>query len=76
VDTEKGPYVIAGDAVPTYENMKGDPQSNQPYILSGVYTDMLAMWKSFELIDEIVGGDIYKVIPGHEPLVFNKKRYP
>jgi len=76
VDTEKGPYVIAGDSVPTYENMKGDPQNNQPYIMSGVYTNMEAMWKSFELIDEIVKGDIYKVIPGHEPLVFNKKRYP
>jgi len=46
--------------------MKGDPQNNQPYIMSGVYTDMQAMWKSFELIDEIVKGDIYKVIPGHE----------
>lgn len=76
VDTDDGPYVIAGDAVPTYENMKGDPQNNQPYIMSGVYTDMQAMWKSFELIDEIVKGDIYKVIPGHESLVFNKERYP
>jgi N-acyl homoserine lactone hydrolase len=76
VDTDDGPYVIAGDAVPTYDNMKGDSQSNQPYIMSGVYTDMQAMWKSFELIDEIVQGDIDKVIPGHESLVFKKERYP
>ena len=75
VDTASGPYVIAGDSVPTYENMKGDPKSNQPYIMSGVYTDMQAMWKSFELIDEIVKGDVSRVIPGHEPLVFNKERY-
>jgi glyoxylase-like metal-dependent hydrolase (beta-lactamase superfamily II) len=76
VDTDEGSYVIAGDAVPTYDNMMGDPQSKQPYIMSGVYTDMEAMWKSFELIDEIVKGDIYKVIPGHESRVFKKKRYP
>ncbi len=76
VDTDNGPYVIAGDAVPTYRNLQGEPQNNQPYIMSGVYTDMEAMWKSFELIMDIVKGDIYKVIPGHEPLVFNKERYP
>jgi hypothetical protein len=56
--------------------MRGDPKNNQRYIMSGVYTDMQAMWKSFELIDEIVQGDVYKVIPGHEPLVFKKERYP
>lgn len=44
--------------------------------MSGVYTNMEAMWKSFELIDEIIKGDIYKVIPGHESMVFNEKRYP
>jgi hypothetical protein len=44
--------------------------------MSGVYTDMLAMWKSFELIDEIVKGDYSKVIPGHDSLVFQKERYP
>ena len=76
VDTDDGSYVIAGDAVPTYENMKGDPANNQPYYMSGVYTDMVAMWKSFELIDEIVQGDVERVIPGHEPLVFRKSRYP
>jgi hypothetical protein len=37
---------------------------------------MEAMWKSFERINEIVKGDFSKVIPGHEPLVFKKERYP
>jgi glyoxylase-like metal-dependent hydrolase (beta-lactamase superfamily II) len=76
VETDNGPYVIAGDAVPTWENLKGDPKSNERFIMSGVYTDMQAMWKSFELIDEIVHGDVEKVIPGHESLVFKKQRYP
>lgn len=33
---------------------------------------MMVMWKSFELIDEIVGGDYSRVIPGHDALVFEK----
>jgi N-acyl homoserine lactone hydrolase len=76
VDTEKGPYVIAGDAVSKYGNLEGAPEERQPYLMTGIYTDMKAMWKSFELIDEIVGHDHSKVIPGHEPLVFRKERYP
>jgi len=76
VETEMGPYVIAGDAVPQYGNLKGSPEERQPYFISGIYTDMIAMWKSIELVDEIVEHDIYKVIPGHDPLVFQKKRYP
>lgn len=76
VDTEKGPHVIAGDAVHKYGNLEGAPEENLPYLMTGVYTDMLAMWKSFELIDEIVGGDYSKVIPGHDSLVFRKERYP
>jgi glyoxylase-like metal-dependent hydrolase (beta-lactamase superfamily II) len=76
VETDEGPYVIAGDAVPTWENLRGDPKNGQRYYMSGVYTDMQAMWKSFELIDEIVQGDVEKVIAGHESLVFNKARYP
>jgi len=76
VETDNGPYVIAGDAVPTWANLRGDPKNNERFIMSGVYTDMPAMWKSFELIDEIVQGDVEKVIPGHESLVFKKQRYP
>jgi glyoxylase-like metal-dependent hydrolase (beta-lactamase superfamily II) len=76
VDTVDGPYVIAGDSVPHYGNLMGAPEERLPYLMAGVYTDMLAMWNSFELIDEIVRHDVYKVIPGHEPLVFKKERYP
>jgi N-acyl homoserine lactone hydrolase len=76
VDTEKGPHVITGDAVFKYGNLEGAPEERLPFLMSGVYTDMLAMWKSFELIDEIVKGDYSKVIPGHDSLVFQKERYP
>lgn len=76
VETDKGPYVIAGDAVPKYGNLKGSPEERLPYLMSGIYTDMVAMWKSFEIIDEIVEHDFLRVIPGHDPLVFQKDKYP
>jgi glyoxylase-like metal-dependent hydrolase (beta-lactamase superfamily II) len=76
VDTEKGPHVIAGDAVPQYGNLEGAPEEGLPYLVSSIFTDMRAMWKSFERIDEIVGGDLTRVIPGHDPRIFQKQRYP
>lgn len=76
VDTEKGLHVIAGDAVNKYGNLKGVPEERQPYLMTGIYTDMSAMWRSFELIDEIVDHDLSRVIPGHDPLVFQRERYP
>jgi len=76
VETEKGPYVVTGDAVPKYGNLKGAPDEHQPYLMTGIYTDMIAMWKSFEFVDKIVKGDFSRVIPGHDPLVFQKERYP
>ncbi len=76
VDTDDGPYVIAGDAVPQYGNLKGAPEEGLRFLMSGVYTDMVAMWKSMELIDDIVDHDIGRVLPGHDNLVFQKARYP
>ena len=76
VETDAGPYVIAGDAVPMYANLRGEPENGQRFIMSGVYTDMQAMWKSCERMIDIVKGDVEKVVPGHESLVFKKQRYP
>lgn len=76
VDTEKGPCVIAGDSVSKYGNLEGVPEEGLPFLMTGIYTDMEAMWRSFELIDEIVEGDYSRVIPGHDPRAFEKERYP
>ena len=76
VETEKGPHVITGDAVSKYANLEGARKEGQPYFVTGIFTDMMAMWKSFERIEEIVGGDFTKVLPSHEPLVIKKERYP
>ena len=76
IEIERGPHVICGDAVPKYGNLLGVPEEHQPYLMSGIYTDMIAMWKSFELVDEIVEHDFSRIIPGHDPLVLEKERYP
>lgn len=76
VDTEKGPYVITGDAAGKRWNLEGAPEERQPFLMSSIYTDMAAMWNSFKLIDEIVRGDYSRVIFGHDPRVFQKERYP
>ncbi|MDW8045348.1 MAG: N-acyl homoserine lactonase family protein [Nitrososphaerota archaeon] len=76
VETDNGTYVIAGDAVPSYENLKGEPGLKQPYIVSGIYVNMIDFWESIAKIHEIVGKDIYRVLPGHDPNVMRKKEYP
>ena len=76
VDTERGRCVIAGDAVNMYGNLQGNRATHQPYLMGGVFTDLVAAWKSLELVDEIVGKDLSRVIPGHDPLVFERERYP
>jgi glyoxylase-like metal-dependent hydrolase (beta-lactamase superfamily II) len=55
--------------------LEGSSKEGQPYFLNGIFTDMTAMWKSFERINGIVAGDFTKVIPGHKPLVIKKERY-
>jgi N-acyl homoserine lactone hydrolase len=74
VETPEGPFVIAGDTVCKYGNLEGAPEQNLPYLMTGIFTDMGAVWRSFEIIDEIVGGEYFRVIPGHDPQVFDEKR--
>jgi N-acyl homoserine lactone hydrolase len=76
VETDDGPYVIAGDAVNKYANLEGAPSRRQRFLMGGVFTDLCAMWRSFEVIDSIVQHDFSKVIPGHDPLVFARNSYP
>jgi len=74
VETPEGPFVIAGDTVCKYGNLEGAPDQHLPYLMTGIFTDMGAVWRSFETIDEIVGGEYSRVIPGHDPRVFDKTR--
>jgi len=73
VDTSKGLYVITGDAVNSYENINSDPKSGTKYQMIGICTNQIEAWESFEIIDEKVGYDHSKILPGHDITVFEKK---
>ena len=76
VMTAQGPYVIASDAIYGYENLKGDPANNQPFLMIGIYMDYLAAWKSMETIYRRARFDINRVIPGHDFEVLKRKSFP
>ena len=67
VDTEKGCHLIAGDAVGLYECM-----NTVPYVPSGLYNDLGQYYRSLERIHGMA--DV--VLPGHDPLVFERESYP
>jgi len=75
VMTAQGPYVITGDAVSVYDNLKGDPANNLPLLMYGSYIDLTAAWQSMERIYRRAQFDLQRVIPGHDLEVF-KKSFP
>lgn len=76
VMTAQGPYVIASDAIYGYENLKGDPANNLPFLMIGIYMDYVAAWKSMETIYRRARFDLNRVIPGHDFQVTAKKSFP
>ena len=76
VDTLDGPYVIAGDAINCYDNLKGEPKNGLEYLPSGIYTNLDDMWDSIALIHETAQFKIDHVLPGHDFQVLNYKSYP
>ncbi len=70
VDTKKGKYAIAGDAVLSFENLERN--GNQKFTMIGRYVDIIESWKSLEKIASI--SDF--ILPGHDDKVFDKKEYP
>lgn len=70
VETEEGPYIIAGDCIPLYENWNGD--RHEKHIPSGVHTDLFSCYQSFKKLEEI--GAV--ILPGHDIHIFDKPVYP
>jgi hypothetical protein len=65
VETERGPHMIASDAVPTFENW-------DLRIPSATYTDLHAYEESFRTIERLA--DV--VLPSHDSRVFDHESYP
>ncbi len=72
VRTEKGPYVIAGDAVMVYDNLRGDPEARLPLVPPARFTNALESWESLKAI----AGRATHVLPGHDMRVFDREVYP
>ena len=76
VMTAQGPYVIASDAIYTYDNLKGDPANNLPFLMPGIYMDLVATWHSVERIYRRALFEKDRIIPGHDYEVLKRKSFP
>ncbi len=70
VETEKGPYVIAGDTVTHFESM-AVPQ-NEPFLAGPIYTDLGEYYKSMNRLKNLGAF----ILPGHDPAVLRQPVYP
>lgn len=70
VDTEKGPYLIAQDTVPLFENWKGSPYLK--HIPSGIHVDLAVYFETLLKIERLSA----YVLPGHDGEVLRQRRYP
>ena len=70
VDTYEGPWIIAGDNVPFYENWEGD--DTLKHIPSGSYQSLFDYQSSLKRLESF-GGNI---LPGHDKKVLINTRYP
>jgi glyoxylase-like metal-dependent hydrolase (beta-lactamase superfamily II) len=69
VQTDGGPYFIAGDCVGTYDNWHGDAGSS--HIPSGAYTDLVQFMESFRKIESTSA----EVIPSHDQAVVDRRHF-
>jgi len=70
VETDKGPYLIAGDCVPLYENWEGIGSSG--HIPHGIHSDLHAYYRSFDRMEEIGA----PILAGHDMRVLQQSVYP
>jgi N-acyl homoserine lactone hydrolase len=76
VEADKGPYVLAGDAIFCQENLMPMPERRLPFRMIGHYMDFQSAWESMETIIKIVDGDSTRVLCAHDPVAYAKKVYP
>jgi N-acyl homoserine lactone hydrolase len=69
VDTAEGPYIIAGDSVPHYENWQGSGHEEQ--IPPGVHSDLSECYQSFQKLKESGA----KILPGHDERIFEQGKF-
>lgn len=70
VETQTGPWIIAGDTVPLYENWEKSPGT--PKGLGGIYQNLFDYCDTLKKIE--VFGD--NILPGHDERVLEHDQYP
>jgi glyoxylase-like metal-dependent hydrolase (beta-lactamase superfamily II) len=76
VETDNGPYVLAGDAIIGQENMQPLPERNCPFRMTGLYMDFEAQWKTMDTIMKIVDWDTTRVLGHHDQVALAKHVLP
>jgi glyoxylase-like metal-dependent hydrolase (beta-lactamase superfamily II) len=67
VDTDEGPYLIAGDTVPLFENWRGKFS-----VPNGIHVDLETYFQTLNKIHRLNA----VVLPGHDTAIFNSAVYP
>ncbi len=67
VDTEDGKYIIVGDLICLYDCME-----RSPMVINGLHTNLFEYYDSMER----VAGFGRRLLPGHEPKIFDHEVYP
>ena len=62
IATPEGSLVLAADAVHFYDQLI----ENWPHVS---FTDMHAVYDSYERLLELARGDLYRIVPGHDPAI-------
>lgn len=71
VDTTRGPILIASDTVPLFENWK-NTVAHIPRLPGAIHVGLVEYFASLEKMAKIADF----VLPGHDPLVFDRTEYP
>ena len=70
VQTTQGLYILAGDNIPFFENMR--VPENEPFWPNAFYVDLREYYESLNRIKRLGG----IILPGHDLLVLQKAVYP
>ena len=70
VQTAQGLYILAGDNIPFFENMR--VPENEPFWPNAIYVDLREYYESLNRVKKLGG----TILPGHDLLVLQKEVYP
>lgn len=71
VDTGANRYVIAGDALMSYDNLEANPDRKVKFTMIGRYLDVTQAWASMERITKLDA----QILPSHDFRVFEREVY-